>query len=146
MHFSLKTAILVSLACISVSSFAAGSFYCRAYGDAGCSEHLGDVVTDKFIARFPDSKYEIVVVSNYEPYSNGGGVGFAIAGVSPRSAKSEYGNFGFMPARRFIATQRNTGKAIDPYQKTTFEVDLVRKAVQAMMEACDRDKNCDILK
>lgn len=146
MRIALLTAAFIWLAGISFSAFS-GQYSCSSYGGAGCAEHIKDIVTDKFTSKFPHSKYEIVVVYEYQTYSNGGGVGFAVAGVSPKVAESnKYGALSLMPIRRFTATQRNTGDSINPYQKTQNEIGLIRDAVQLLMEACDRDANCDVMR
>lgn len=142
----LKMAIIIGLASLGISAFA-GQYSCTGYGDAGCSKHLNDIVTDKFTSKFPSAKYEIVAVYDFQTYSDGGGVGFATVGVSPKVLEShKYGELSLMPIRRFTATQRNTGDQVSPYQTTEFKIDLLRRAIQMMMEACDRDASCKILK
>lgn len=137
------------LACIlaffSLNAFA-GAYICSSYGDAGCAEHIKDIVSDKFTKKYPSSKYEIVIVYQYDAYSDGGGVGFAVAGVSPKvTEKAKYGNLSLMPINRFLATQRDTGKQVDPYEVTKFKINLLRRATRLLMEACDRQPSCDVI-
>ncbi len=149
-HHAAKLAIAFALAnvCCNVSAGDNGVFSCHAYGDAGCTEHIKDLVTDKFTTRFPYQKYEIVVIYDMQLMSSGGGVGFAIAGVSPRlsGSKRESGSATLVPSRRFTSTSRiPAGERINQYQRTKYEIGDLRIAVEAMMEACERDAGCNIL-
>lgn len=146
MHFTLKTAAIIGLACVSISS-QAGQFRCAGYGDTGCTDHITSIVTDKFTAKFPASKYKIVMVYDFQTYSDGGGVGFAVAGVSPIvSETNKYGVLSLMPKNRFTSTVRiDKTKTLNPYQVTQEKIDLMQRAATLLMEACDRDANCDVM-
>lgn len=141
--------LLASVSCkILAADDSKGMFSCHAYGDAGCAEHIRDLVTDKFTARFPYQKYEIVAIYDMQLMSNGGGVGFAIVGVSPKlsDSKRSLGNGSLMPSRRFTSTSRvAAGERINPYQRTKYEISDLRDAVEAMMEACEREASCNVL-
>jgi len=83
----------------------AGEFKCHAFGDSGCAHLINDVVTDKFIDKFPAKKYEIVVIYQFQIYSDGGGVGYAVAGVAP-VLEGQYANGALVPKVRFVSTVR----------------------------------------
>lgn len=124
----------------------AGPFACTAYGSLGCSKHIEDLVTDKFTAKFPIEKFTIVTVYEFQTHSDGGGVGYAIAGVVPKISDPEkYGNLGLFPTRRFATTRRVTGNEVKPGQKTQHELEIMRRAVELMMAACDREPDCNIM-
>lgn len=145
MRFTVKTAAIIGLASLSFS-VSAGEYFCHGFGDAGCSEHITNVVTEKFTAKFPAKKYKIVVIYDFHTYSDGGGVGFAAAGVAPR-LEGKYSDRSLVPKWRFIATTRidNTRK-LSPYDKTNEKIELIQRAVQNLMEDCERSPSCDILK
>lgn len=145
MLFNVKTAAIIGLTSLSFS-VSAGEYICHAFGDTGCAEHVTNVVTNKFTAKFPATKYKIVVIYDFQTYSDGGGVGFAAAGVAPH-LKGQYSNRSLVPTWRYNATTRidNTRK-LSPYDKTNEKIELIQRAVQNLMEECERSPNCDILK
>lgn len=145
MHFSFKLAVIAGLASLSVSA-SAGQFSCIAYGDVGCAEHIQDIVTDKFATKYPSKKYAIVTVYDFQQYSDGGGVGFAIVGVVPKKPKSEKNSeLSYMPIRRWTVTQRNTGNSLSAGEITKIKIDILRDAVAHMMESCSNDVDCNIM-
>jgi len=74
-------ALLVTLVCIP--SYA-GEFRVSCFSSlSDCASKVTDLVTDKFTQRFPASRFKIAVVAEFQQYSDGGGVGYAVAGVSP---------------------------------------------------------------
>lgn len=148
MRYFVKLAAIFCFISLSFSALA-GPYVCINYGNSGCSKHINDIVTDKFTKKFPVSNYEIVVVYDMHTMSNGGGVAFAIAGVSPRVSEAKYGSgeMALMPINRYVVTKRiDANVQINPYRKTEIEIELLRDAVQMMMEECDRNANCNILK
>ncbi|BET27603.1 hypothetical protein EV673_1725 [Limnobacter thiooxidans] len=145
MNFSIKALAISTLVSMSFSSHA-GEFSCSLYGNVDCAEHIKKLVTDKFTSKFPSTKFEIVAVSEFQVYSDGGGVGYAVVGVVPKVSESDkYGNLSLFPIRRFSATRRITGQDISPYQKTQNEIEVLQSAVEGMMEACHRDKACNVM-
>jgi hypothetical protein len=141
MRASLKTTIIIGLATLSFSAFA-GQFRCNAAGDAGCAEHIKKIVSDKFLSKFPASKYTIVVIYDFLTYSDGGGVAFSVAGVVPL----QDGNKVLVPRSRYISTTRiNAGRFINPYQKTQEKIEVIQRSVEQMMEECERSPSCDVM-
>jgi hypothetical protein len=137
--------ILFVLCMLVIPAVSAGEYVCHSFGKNGCSEHIKDIVTDRFTGKYPSDKFKIVAIYEFMAYSSGGGVGYAIAGVVPR-IRANGAEITQIPARRFIATQRLNGKTIDARQQTTLEIETMRSAVDDLMAECDRDKNCDLLK
>lgn len=145
MRVNFKAALIAVVAGLSFPVFA-GQFACSSYGNAGCTDEVKDIVTEKFTAKYPVAKYEIVVVYDFQKYSDGGGVGFAMAGVAPKVTETQkYGDLSLMPLSRYITTQRITSTDVNPYQATKYNISNMRRAVQLLMEACDRDAKCDVM-
>jgi len=113
----------------------AGRYVCQGYGDNGCAEHIRDLVTDDFTQRYPADKFKIVVVYAFIPYSDGGGVGYAMAGVSP-VLKANGIDFAIVPKQRYSWTSLRRGPHVSPREKNELEVSLIRGAVENLMEAC----------
>jgi len=125
---------------LSMSCFA-GQFRVACYGDVyDCAPKVADIVTDKFIKSFPASKFTIVAIVDFQRYSAGGGVGYAVAGVS-QNAKGEPTQ---VPLKRFSPTIRVTDGNVSPSQVTRELDELLRRAVEEMMAECERSPNCDI--
>lgn len=132
--------------CMSVvPAVSAGEYRCHSFGKNGCTEHIADIVTDRFTSKYPADKFKLVAIYQFMDYSDGGGFGFAVAGVVPR-IRIDGAEIAQIPARRFIATQRLNGKNIDARQRNVLEIETMRSAVDNLMAECDRDKNCDLLK
>lgn len=119
----------------------AGEFRVHCFGPvSNCATKVNDIVTDKFSQRFPATRYQIAVVAEFQPYSNGGGVGYAVAGISP-VLKDNTTQF---PINRFSATTRIIDRKISPYDVTKETEELLRRAVEQLMAACDRSPSCDV--
>lgn len=145
MHFSFKMAAIVGLMSLSFSALA-GEYFCHGFGNSGCSEHIADLVTDKFTSKFSAKKYKITVIYDFQTYSDGGGVGFAAAGVVP-ILEGKHSDRSLVPKLRFISTTRiDNTRRLSPYDKTNEMVELIRRSVQNLMEECDRSPSCDVLK
>ena len=145
MNYLAKVFAILSLGFVSFFAHA-GPFSCTSYGTAGCAKNIEDLVTDKFTSKYPKNKFEIVAVYEFQTYTDGGGVGYAVVGVVPKIKKSDqYGTLSLFPSNRFSATRRVTGHHVSPYQKTQYEVDMLRSAVESLMEACNRDRDCNVL-
>ena len=131
-------ALLVTLICIS--SYA-GDFRVSCFSSlSDCSTKVADLVTDKFTQRFPKSHFKIAVVAEFQRYSDGGGVGYAVAGVSP-VLKDNTTQF---PISRFASTVRIKDRKMSPYDVTKETEELLRSAVEQLMAACDSSPSCDV--
>lgn len=123
---------------LSIPCFA-GEFRVSCFSELNdCSSIVTDIITDKFIAHFPASHWKIVVIAEFQPYSDGGGVGFAIAGISPAPTPT------LAPLHRFTATTRIVDRRIGPYDRTSETRELIRRAVENLMSKCDLSQECDV--
>lgn len=131
-------ALLVTLVCIP--SYA-GEFRVSCFSSlSDCASKVTDLVTDKFTQRFPASRFKIAVVAEFQQYSDGGGVGYAVAGVSPVLKD----NTTLFPIRRFASTVRIKDRTMSPYDVTKETEELLRRAVEQLMAACDSSPSCDV--
>jgi hypothetical protein len=137
--------ILFVLCMLVVPAVSAGEYWCHSFGKNGCTEHIADIVTDRFTSKYPSDKFMIVAIYQFMVYSDGGGVGYAVAGVVPR-VRVNGTEITQVPARRFNATKRLNGKNVDARQQNVLEIETMRSAVDSLMAECDREKNCDLLK
>lgn len=103
-----------------------------------CASVLTDLVTDKFIAKFPSTKYEIFVHSNMLSFSDGGFASYAVAGVVLR-------NSGQFPLNRFSSTKINgTDKNFNAVDLANYELQVYRSAVKSLMDQCEISPDCNV--
>lgn len=109
------------------------------YPSKNCGSEVVDIVSDRFTSRYPSDQWQLVVLAEFTPYTNGGGVGYAIAGVAKKITSQA-----MVPRNRFVSTSRRVGRTLLPAESTKESIQLVREAVEQMMLACDKTLNCDI--
>lgn len=135
-----KVWLIVGVGLIAFTGYA-GEFQVSCFSNlGGCSARVKNVVTDKFTRHYPASRYEIVVLAEFQPYSDGGGVGYAVAGVSPvlRDGTTQF------PVRRYASTVRIVDRSMSAFDVTRETEMVMRDAVEQLMAACDRSTNCDV--
>jgi hypothetical protein len=102
-----------------------------------CADAIPDLVTDKYLAKFPAKKFSIFVHSDIHSYSNGGYVAYAVAGVVPTSS-------GQFPYKRFSATTMEKEKRADQIKLAEAEKENFRDAVKQLMDSCEISPTCDV--
>lgn len=122
-------------------AFAGGfSVFCSYKNDnlQKCANVVADIVTDKFVAKFPVAKFQIFVHSNIHSYTNGGYTAYAVAGVVP------YGSAQF-PVRTFSNSSTNgTDRRFTAVELANEELSVYRAAVTNLMEQCEISPSCDV--
>lgn len=133
-------ALLVAHPCAAL----AGQFYAIGSGSGiEIAENIADLVSDKFTEHYPAARYAIHVIYDFQSHAEGGGVGFAVAGVVPRAKGSDWT---YTPLDRFVVTQRYNGARLDAQERQRLGLETIRQAVRHMMQACDSSPHCDILR
>lgn len=103
-----------------------------------CASVIADIVTDKFVAKFPAKRFEIFVHSNVHRYTNGGYTAYAITGVIPMDSYQ-------FPLRRVSRTDVNTTtKVFNVIDLAEKELNVIRGAAEDLMAQCEISPNCDI--
>lgn len=103
-----------------------------------CASVISDIVSDKFIAKYPANRFQIFIHSNVMGYPVGGYSAYAIAGVIPR-------NSAHFPANRFETTDINgTDRKFSWVELANIELKVYRTAVQALMDQCEISPACDV--
>jgi hypothetical protein len=102
-----------------------------------CADAVSDIVTDKYLAKFPAKKFSIFVHSDIHSYSNGGYVAYAVAGVIPTSSDQ-------FPHKRFSATTLEKAKRADQIELAEVEKENFRDAVKQLMDSCEISPTFDI--
>lgn len=103
-----------------------------------CAQVVSDIITDKFTAKFPATKYQIFVHSNIHSYTNGGYAAYAVTGVIPKGSDQ-------FPARYFATTRTNrTDERFTTVQLAEQELENYRSAVKELMEKCEISPTCDV--
>jgi len=103
-----------------------------------CASVISDVVTDKFVAKYPAARYQIFVHSYIFGFTDGGYSAYAVAGVIPR-------NSGQFPLRTFSSTSINgTSNKFGAVDLAKYELDVYRSAAKSLMEQCEISANCDV--
>ena len=132
--------VAIAAALVFIGSNAnAGEFGVECYADINdCGAVLHEVVTSKFTSKYPFSNWRIVVIAEFQRYSDGGGVGYAVAGVVPKGSSQ-------VPVNRFSTTLRvdNTRK-VTAKDASDFTLRVYRDVVADMMAACDESATCDL--
>ena len=108
-----------------------------------CSDSISDIVTEKFMARFPSDKWRIVIFSEAHHYSDGTAVAFSLAGVAPRTLAADGKLFTQFPANRFTRSFKTDG-SVSTREVHRLELQLLRSAVEDLMAECDRQPRCDV--
>jgi hypothetical protein len=104
----------------------------------GCANKIADLVTDKFVAKFPAAEYQIFVHSDIHNYTDGGYAAYAVAGVVPKG-------LGQFPISKFASSNINgTNKMFTRIQLADQELKTFRKAVSNLMEQCEISPTCDV--
>lgn len=136
-----RFALSILIASIAVTAHAGEYSMGCFFATKKCGSTVVDLVSERFTTRYPATKWEIVVLAEFTPYLNGGGVGYSIAGVSRKVAGTQQPT---VPRHRFVSTSRRTGEHIS-LSETQAEVDqLVRDSIEQMMAACANSPNCNI--
>lgn len=103
-----------------------------------CASNISDIVSDKFIAKFPATQFAIFVHSYASSFTNGGFSTYAVAGVIKK-------NSGQFPNRTFSSVMVNSNdKEVGRIELAKKELENYRSAVQYLMDACELSPNCDI--
>lgn len=103
-----------------------------------CATVVADLVSDKFIKRFPATKFSIFVYSHISSFSNGGYSAHAVSGVIP-------GRSNEFPKGRFSVNDSDTSnKPFTEEELAEIELKIFRKVVQNLMEQCEISPNCDV--
>lgn len=119
----------------------AGEFRLSCFSDVSdCADKVSHIVTDKFTKKFPANRFQIAVIAEFQKYSDGGGVGYAIAGVTtiPKDKST------IIPKNRYASTTRIVNSNISAYDVTKETEELLRRAVENLMADCDRSPSCDV--
>ncbi len=102
-----------------------------------CADAVSDIVTEKYIAKFPAKKFTIFVHSNIHAYSNGGYVAYAVAGVVPTASDQ-------FPRKRFSTTTMERERRATQIELAEVEKENFREAVKQLMDNCEISPNCDV--
>lgn len=136
-RFSLLAALLLFQPVSQAGEFSVACTY-KNKNLQECASVVADLVTDKFIARFPSSRYQIFVHSNIMSFTNGGFSAYAVSGVVPR-------NSGQFPVVRFSSTNINgSDKRFGAVELSNYELETYRAAVKNLMEECEISPDCDV--
>jgi hypothetical protein len=104
---------------------------------APCGEVFADIVTDRFIERFPVERYEIFVFSNVETNQAGDLLAYAVAGVVLHGSND-------FPRRRFQSSRVLAKGDYTAGQLDEHELIVARDAVAWMMEKCGQTPSCEV--
>lgn len=137
---ALGAALVLGLLCIAAPA-SAGVYSVNWYADVpDASALVRDIVTDRFTEKFPADDWNIVVVAEFHAYSDGGGVGYAVAGVAPKVNSP----MALFPIRRYSSTTRIVNRTVGPREQREQTEDLIRRAVEQLMAACDASATCEV--
>lgn len=135
----MKKTIVIGLLSIFSAYANAGEFRISCNTSVDCNNLVNDLVSDKFINRYPAKKWEIYVLSDSLQYTNTGVSGMALVAVRPRRADG----LSVVPERRFFYHMKNPS-INNPHEKNNFEREMIRAGVEYMMAECDSKPNCNI--
>lgn len=138
--------IITALLLLAASQVAvAGTFNFKGTSEtltnADLDGKLGDLVTDKFIEKYPSKKWTIYVqTSTGNSNSNGSTLYFVSVGVAPKNLN------GLQPAEKSWSriTHNNIVVNASLKDKKPLLVKEVRLALQDMMDTCEKSPSCDI--
>jgi len=129
---------LLTLFCFSIPGYGETSgSSCRT--NVECKELYSDLVTEKFLARFPPDKWEIFVHADTYAFGDGKATSHAIVGVVPIS-REKFAYFPNQTSSHIVTTPRISSA----YDKQDVERKTIRRAVGNLMANCNERKNCDL--
>jgi hypothetical protein len=144
MNRRFRNTLVALLLATATSAATAGQFLAIGSGNGiELADAVADLVSDKFTARYPVSRYAIHVIYDFQGHGDAGGVGFAVAGVVPRVKDSDWV---YAPLDRFVVTRRVDAGRLSAHERQRLSVETIREAVAQMMQACASSPNCDILR
>lgn len=134
--------IVALLVLMAAKAASAGNFSMAcSYTNANlqkCAAVVADLVTDKFVAKYPAAKFQIFAYSNVHKYTSGGYAAFAVAGVIPKDS-------GQFPLFKYSATRIDgTDKTYGQIEIAAKELEAYRAAVKSLMDECEISPNCDV--
>ena len=105
---------------------------------SACGENFSDLVTDRFIERFPADRYELFIYSMAAPFDEGGMVAHAVAGVVPLDSHQ-------FPQLRFQSSRTGDNSVVySAAELGQNELEVARNAVKQLMETCDETAACEV--
>jgi hypothetical protein len=100
---------------------------------------FNDLLTEKFLKRFPSGQWEIFVYADTYVFGDGKATSQAVVGVVP-IPKEKFGYFPNQTSSHIVTTPRLSSS----YGKQDVERKTIRRAVEKLMASCDTVKNCDL--
>jgi hypothetical protein len=110
---------------------------CRA--NVECKGLFNDLVSQKFLARFPAEKWEIFVYADTYVFGDGKATSQAVVGVVPIS-NEKFAYFPNQTSSHIVTTPRLSSG----YDKQDVERKTIRRAIEKLMASCNEQKNCDL--
>lgn len=110
---------------------------CRA--NVECKGLFNDLLTEKFLKRFPADQWAIFVYADTYVFGDGKATSQAVVGVVPIS-KEKFAYFPNQTSSHIVTTPRLSSA----YGKQDVERKTIRRAVEKLMASCDAVKNCDL--
>ncbi|MGZ3239864.1 MAG: hypothetical protein ACXWIN_02560 [Burkholderiaceae bacterium] len=110
---------------------------CRA--NVECKGLFNELLTDKFLDRFPPDKWEIFVYADTYAFGDGKAISQAVVGVVPIS-KEKFVYFPNQTSSHIVTTPRLS----KGYDQEDVERKTIRRAVEKLMASCNEQKNCDL--
>jgi hypothetical protein len=110
---------------------------CRA--NVECTGLFNDLVTDKFLAKFPSDRWTIFVYADTYVFGDGKATSQAVVGVVPIS-KEKFIYFPNQTSSHIVTTPRLSAG----YDKQDVERKTIRRAVEKLMASCNEVKNCEL--
>lgn len=135
----MKELLIVAALAVLSSAASAGNFSYYCDTEVSCNQLFNDLVTDKFIKKYPDGKWEIFVLTSMAHFSDGSASGTAIIGVRPLRKD----DLNVLPTRKFYRNGYRENLE-NTYAFKEFEKNLIRNAITDMMAKCDDTPSCDI--
>lgn len=135
----MKISLIAAALAVFSTAASAGNFTYYCDTEVSCKQLFNDLVTDKFIKKYPDTKWEIFVLTSMAHFSDSSASGSAIIGVRPLRKD----DLNVLPTRMF---HRNGYREHleSTYDFNAFEKNLIRSGITDMMAKCDNTPNCDI--
>ena len=110
---------------------------CRA--NVECKGLFNDLLTDKFLLRFPSEQWQIFVYADTYVFGDGKATSQAVVGVVPAS-KEKFAYFPNQTSSHIVTTPRLS----NGYDKDEVERKTIRRAIEKLMASCKEQKNCDL--
>lgn len=139
-------ALIAAAALTTAGSALAQRVTIDCFAPIDCRQATQSLLTEKFVAKFPPTRFKLVVFGSIHRYSDVTGAAYTVAGVSRRVWIQRVEQT-LLPLKRYSASVpiETSSPTTEAQRKAALE-QAVRAAVQRLMAVCEQTPDCAVHK